>query len=211
MIDRLYAARLMRVLHPDLADASVLPARFKLIPGIIRRFAPLHEPIDGEVVHWIGLLASLAPEQAEKLLIEMGMHASRRTAIVKSISALSEVPLRLARLTAQDDVGLFTLLKPLPLEGLVALVAFVLDKAGARQIFDFLGRLRGVRVELCGDDLIALGIPAGAHMRTIFDALLEGRLRGSITSRKDETDHAQRIFSGLRIPLTGRNGRQPAP
>lgn len=211
VIDRLYAAKLMRVLHPDLADASVLPARFKLIPGIIRRFAPLHEPIDGEVVHWIGLLASLAPEQAEKLLVEMGMHANRRTAIVKSIRALSEVPLKLARLAAQDDVGLFTLLKPLSLEGLVALVAFVLDKAGARQIFDFLGRLRGVRIELCGDDLIALGIPSGAHMRTIFDALLEGRLRGSITSRKDETDHAQRIFAGLRLPLTGRNGRQPAP
>ncbi|HOT29942.1 MAG TPA: CBS domain-containing protein [Candidatus Ozemobacteraceae bacterium] len=210
LIDRLYAARLMRVLHPDLADASVLPARFKLIPGIIRRFAPLREPIDGELVHWIGLLASLIPEQAEKLLVEMGMHANRRTAIVTSIRALSEVPLKLARLSAQDDVGLFTLLKPLPLEGLVALVAFVLDKAGARQIFDFLGRLRGVRVELSGDDLIALGIPPGAHMRTIFDALLEGRLRGSITSRKDETDHALRIFSGLRLPLTRRNGRQPA-
>lgn len=211
VIDRLYAAKLMRVFHPDLTDASVLPARFKLIPGIIRRFAPLHEPIDGEVVHWIGLLASLAPDQAEKLLMEMGMHGSSRTAIVTSIGALSDVPLRLARLAAKDDAGLFTLLKPLPLEGLVALVAFVLDKAGARQIFDFLGRLRSVRVEISGADLIAVGIPPGAHMRTIFDALLEGRLRGSITSRKDETDHAQRLFAGLHLPLTGRNGRQPAP
>lgn len=212
VIDRLYAAKVMRVLHPDLADASVLPARFKVIPGIIRRFAPLGEPIDGEAVHWIGLLASLAPEQAEKLLIEMGTQGTRRTAVVKSIQALSEIPLKLARLAPNDDVGLYALLNPLPLEGMVALVAFVLDKAGARQIFDFLGRLRHVRVEISGADLIALGIPPGAHMRTIFDSLLEGRLRGAINSRKDETEHAQRLFESLHIPHAGRDGRrQPVP
>lgn len=211
VIDRLYATKLMRVLHPDLTDASVLPARFKLIPGIIKRFGPLGEPIDGEVIHWIGLLASLTPAQADKLLVEMGMQGGRRTAIVKSIQALNEVPLRLARLAAKDDVGLYALLKPLPLEALVALVTFVLDKAGVRLIFDFLGRLRKIRVELAGADLIAVGIPPGAHMRTIFDALLEGRLRGSINSRKDETDHAQRLFASLCLPHAGRDGRQPVP
>ncbi|HNW34216.1 MAG TPA: CBS domain-containing protein, partial [Candidatus Ozemobacteraceae bacterium] len=207
VIDRLYAAKLMRVLHSDLADASVLPARFKLIPGIIRRFAPLHMPIDGELVHWIGLLAPLSPEQADKLLVDMGTPGTRRTVIVKAIQGLNEAPPRLAHLAANDDVGLYTLLSPLPVEALVALVAFVLDKAGARQVFDYLGRLRHVRIEIGGADLIALGIPPGAHMRTLFDALLKGRLLGTITSRKDELDHAQRLFADLHLPLTGRNGR----
>ncbi len=207
IIDRLYAAKLMRVVHPDLTDASVLPARFKLIPGMLRRFAPLKEPISSELVHWIGLLAPLTPEKADKLLVEMGTPAIRRTIIVTSIQALNDVPPRLARLGAADDAGLHALLSPLPLEGLVALIAFVLDKAGARRVFDHLTRLRHVRIETKGADLIAAGIPPGAHMRTIFDALLRGRLEGTITSRKEELDHAQRIFADLRIPHVGRPGQ----
>jgi len=86
---------------------------------------------------------------------------------------------------------LYILLKGFTLEGLISLIAFDLDKGGARRVIDYLGRLRLVKSELSGNDLIALGIPPGPHMRAIFQDLLMKRIRGEVASRKDEEEYVR--------------------
>ncbi len=194
---RLFESSLLSFLHKGLVDSSVLPHRFRLIPGIVRRFRMLPVAIDSDAVHWIGLLGSIDPVEAGRILQELGAPASRRKAVVESVSALTAVPSALARLAADDDPGLYDLLNPLPPEAMVALVAFTLDKRGARRVIDYLTRLRPVRCETTGRDLIALGIQAGPAMGAVFRELLRARLRGEVRSGKEELEHVKRVFPDL--------------
>ena len=200
IIEMLYQAGLLKSLHPRLADPSLLPTRFRLIPGIIRRFSVLGEPIDSETVSWIGLLTPLSPLEAGKLLMSMGTYATRRKIIVESLESLATVPQKLSKISANDDLKLFELLGRSALEGLVALIAFALDKSGARRVFDYLIRLRNIRCEITGKDLLAVGIPAGPHMRMIFREITNAKIRGEIRNRKEEIDYAERLFKSIRIP-----------
>lgn len=205
VLQKLFETGLIRALHPDLRAFTLLPARFRLLPGMVRRFAPLGEPIDLGAIHWIGLLAPLAPGEADRILMDLHFAAGRRRIVVETLRQMPILPGKLARLAPGDDAGLHATLSGLPLETLVALIAFSLDKGGARRVLDFLGRLRGIRCELTGKDLIALGIPPGAHMRTILADLLTRRIRGEITSRKDEETHVRQI-AHLHLPPAGGGG-----
>ena len=59
------------------------------------------------------------------------------------------------------------------------------DKARARAA-DYLSRLANVRPELTGKDLIDLGVPRGPKIGHVLNRLLDARLDGLTSSRKDE-------------------------
>ena len=191
VLQKLFAMKLVRALHPALHDYAMLPVRFRLIPAMIRRFQAIGEPIDGEAIHWIGLLAPLSATEADKLLMDLHFPAGKRRIVVETLRQMPDLPQNLARIAPGDDAGLYILLKGFTLEGLISLIAFDLDKGGARRVIDYLGRLRLVKSELSGNDLIALGIPPGPHMRAIFQDLLMKRIRGEVASRKDEEEYVR--------------------
>lgn len=208
VLRRLFETGLIQALHPALRGYDLLPVRFRLVPGMVRRFAALGEPIDLEAIHWTGLLAPLSPGEADRILMDLHFAAGRRRVVVEALRLMPHLPGRLARLAPGDDAGLHGLLAGLSLETLISLIAFSLDKGGARRVLDFLGRLRGIKCELTGKDLLAMGIPPGPHMRTILADLLTRRIRGELTSRKDEETHVRQT-AHLHFPPTG--GERPAP
>ena len=55
----------------------------------------------------------------------------------------------------------------------------------------YLSEWRFVRAALTGDDLLALGLPAGPRFKTLLWELRAGRLDGTLTSRAAELAHAQ--------------------
>lgn len=202
VLRRLFETGLIRALHPDLRGYEQLPVRFRLVPGMVRRFAALGEPIDLETIHWTGLLMPLSLGDADRILRDLHFPARRRHLVMEALRLMPHLPGRLARLAPDDDVGLHSLLQGLALETLISLIAFCLDKGGARRVLDFLGRLRGIRCELTGKDLLAMGIPPGPHMRTILADLLARRIRGELTSRKDEETHVRQT-AHLHLPPSG--------
>jgi tRNA nucleotidyltransferase (CCA-adding enzyme) len=56
----------------------------------------------------------------------------------------------------------------------------------------YLSEWRFVRAELTGDDLLALGLPAGPAFKTLLWQLRAGRLDGNLTSRAAELALARR-------------------
>ncbi|MBI3037690.1 CBS domain-containing protein, partial [bacterium] len=197
VMDQLFRLRLLRAFHQDLTEAKILPPRFKMIPGIVRRFGVIGEPIDSETVHWIGLLMHVSPIEVDGFLKQIGHSSLKRRKIVESIAAMISTPPKLVRLKPDDNVGLSELLSGLSPEGLVALVTFSLDKIGVGRVFDYLARLRNIRSGISGKDLLGLGIPSGPHIGLILKETLREKIRGGLKNRKDELAYAGKLYQDL--------------
>jgi len=190
---------LLKTLHKDLFGASILPSRFKLIPGVVRRFSALREPINSEAIHWIGILARLPVSEADALLKEACYHSESRKIVIRALDAMNTIPKNLSRLKPGDDFGVFKLLRDVPIEGLISLILFALDKVGAKRIFDFIGRLRSIKCDISGKELIELGIPPGSHFSRIFEDILKNKIEGRITDKEGELEYARRVSQNLHL------------
>jgi tRNA nucleotidyltransferase (CCA-adding enzyme) len=55
----------------------------------------------------------------------------------------------------------------------------------------FLNRLKDIQIELTGDDLIGMGIPAGPRIKEVLELLHQAKLNGKINTRNDEEELAR--------------------
>jgi tRNA nucleotidyltransferase (CCA-adding enzyme) len=81
---------------------------------------------------------------------------------------------------------IYTLFKPLPVEGLLYVMAKTEDKGVQKAISLFFTKLKDTKVSVRGKDLQALGIQPGPLYREIIDSLLLARLKGTVKTKEDE-------------------------
>ena len=82
----------------------------------------------------------------------------------------------------------------------LAVVANLLCTASAearRNIELYLDRLRYVRPELNGDDLMELGVPEGPQVKKVLQKLLDARLDGEVNSREEEVEMVEYWLAGV--------------
>lgn len=197
IVGELFSAGLMSSLSPELTDSSILPGRFKLIKGLVKRFSVLPEEIDSEAIYWAGLLSLLHPENAGRVLDATGTPHNRRQKVMEALSAMTNVPMQLSRVNEDDNIGLFKVLHEAGIETLLAIMAYSLDKRNARKVLYFIGNLRKIRPAVTGKDLITAGIKPGPHMRRIFDHITELKLNGAVLSKEEEMKIAERLYQNI--------------
>lgn len=197
IVEELFNAGLMQTLSEELHDLSMIPGRFRLVRGLIKRFRVLNEEIDEEAVLWAGLLSAINLAQATTILEATGAPHSRQTIICNILQSLEQIPELLTTIDINDHIALYNLLNDCSLEALIALMAYSLEKQNSRKILRFIGDLRQVKPEICGSDLIAAGIPPGPHMRHIFKKILELKLKGQCLTREKELEIALQEYKSI--------------
>ncbi|NCB37308.1 MAG: CBS domain-containing protein [Erysipelotrichia bacterium] len=197
VVAELFSAGLMTYLSPELSDSSILPGRFKLIKGLVKRFSVLPDEIDSEAIYWSGLLSLLPPEIAVSVLDSIGTPHNRRQKIIETLSSMTSLPSQLTRIDEHDNHELFKMFNELSIETLIALMAFSLDKRNARKILHFISNLRNIRCVISGKDLIEMGIKPGPHMRYIFNHIIELKLGGAQISKEEEIKIAQQLYKNI--------------
>jgi tRNA nucleotidyltransferase/poly(A) polymerase len=197
MVEDLFNAGLMQAFCEDLHDISMLPGRFRLVKGLLKRFRVLNEEIDEEAVLWAGLLSALSLEKSGAILEAMGTPHSRQSRTIAALKSLEEVPAALSQIAIEDNIAIYNLLTGRPLEAFIALMAFALEKQNSRKVLRFIGKLRQIKTTVSGDDLLAAGIPPGPHIRPIFKKLLELKLQGNDLDRKKELEIALQEYKNL--------------
>lgn len=197
VVSELFSEGLLQCLSPELNDPSILPGRFKLIRGLVKRFSVLGEEIDNEAIYWAGLLSLLEPDHAVTILDAIGTPHNRRQKILEALQAMQTIPMQLNRLDESDHPGLFAILEELCLETLLALMAYSLDKRNARKILYFIGKLRHTGPAVSGKDLIEAGIRPGPHMRRIFSHITALKLAGQQLDKEEEIAIARRLYENI--------------
>ena len=130
------------------------------------------------------VLAALMVPDAEALhpmLDRLGLTRHERD----RVSRAAEVGGHLAhRLTGEmPDSQLYTLLHCEPLETLAVMLAW---GAPGEPVLRYLSDLRGARLEVTGDDLIAAGVPESPALGHALDETLRRKLDGEVSGRDDE-------------------------
>lgn len=191
----LFAVGLMRYLSPGLSDTTVLPGRFRLIRGLVRRFATVSAEIDEEAIYWTGLLSVPDLDEAKKVIDAIALPQNRRKIVLQSLEAMREVPSLLTNISCDSHVELYNLLSKLELETLLTLIAFSSNNNNSRKILHFIGELRNIRCEITGADLVNAGIPPGPAYGRIFEHIRNYKLKGNKLTRKEELDLARDLYS----------------
>jgi tRNA nucleotidyltransferase (CCA-adding enzyme) len=100
------------------------------------------------------------------------------------------------------------LLRPLSLEGLLALMGQIRRPAGKKAISNYITYLRHVKTHLKGGDLKQMGYAAGPIYKRILDRLLQARLDREVDSREDEINFLLKRYPVERYHQGGRPRRR---
>lgn len=124
--------------------------------------------------------ASMSGPALAELLDDMGFEAGDRDVIVAAATRAEEIAHALAQATRPSQIAQAAADAP---EELVALAGGLGPAEPAREWLD---RLRGVRLEIDGDDLLAAGVPQGPAIGRGLRATLDAKLDGRISGREQE-------------------------
>ncbi|RLC22641.1 MAG: polya polymerase, partial [Deltaproteobacteria bacterium] len=89
---------------------------------------------------------------------------------------------------------LYTLLAPYDTETLLYFMAKAGNEKTKRLISSYFTKLKGIRPQLTGKDLIALGLTPGPQFKEIFERLLEARLGNRLKTKQDEIRFVRDAF-----------------
>lgn len=172
---------LLRAVLPSLAWTAAMSAAARALG-------------EGGPLDCLALLASrLSREDAGALIARV--NAPRAWAeVIEDTVALRE---RLPEIGGEGTTspGVHAALEAASVEAVRAWAALTSDEVTADRLRDYLDRLRHVRPELTGDDLLALGVPPGPRVGELLRELLVARLNGAAASRADEEAIVRRGLS----------------
>ncbi|WP_319543979.1 CBS domain-containing protein [uncultured Pseudodesulfovibrio sp.] len=90
---------------------------------------------------------------------------------------------------------LYSILHPIPVEGIMFLMARSKKEHIRRNISQYLARLRYIEIEVDGKDLLELGIEPGPVYTHILDKLMLARIDGRVETRKEQLEMAKKVYS----------------
>ena len=146
---------------------------FSACANELERFAAFTYRLDTEIAHTL----------AERLQIP-----SEWRSTVRQVNHIRQLANRCAT-GSIPDAALRNSLVCVRDEVLRAVIATEHDANIVSRLSDFRNRLRHVRPELNGDDLIDLGVPRGPRVGELLNELLELRIERSIANANEEREH----------------------
>jgi tRNA nucleotidyltransferase (CCA-adding enzyme) len=116
-----------------------------------------------------------------------------RLALTRTETALVHAAPRLRDLESDLSHSLrpsqtVSLLSPFPVAALFGFAAVTGNEQVRARVLDYIRRLKQIRPSLRGDDLLALGVPAGACVGDVLARLRAAKLDGEVKSKRQEED-----------------------
>jgi len=208
-VERMNELGLLRFINPELRlDAGtrkVLEEAKKIVSWFELLFLEGH--CEKWAVYFLALCQSLADEQFWGTCVRLSVTEHYREKLfemrIKSGEVLEIMQRRVARRAMLTRSEIYHLLKELPVE----LLLFMMAKTGSEEVKKLISlyftQLQNVRCFTNGGDLQALGLPAGPRYREILGLLLDARLNNEIQSREDELKLAEQLVKQHSSEMTG--------
>jgi tRNA nucleotidyltransferase (CCA-adding enzyme) len=168
-------------------DRAINP-RFGIADSERARRALALLPVDGrrDVLALALAAADVRGEELGLLLDELGFDAQTRDGIVAAVSGAQALAATLATARRPSEIAAAVG------RGSAETVAFAGALGPEQQAREWLERLRQVRLEIDGDDLIAAGVPEGPAVGRGLRAALAAKLDGRASGRESELAEAVR-------------------
>ncbi len=201
-LERFAELGLDRALHPRL-DAGTETV------GLVQRAraAALEPPFSGEVREPLVFLAFLcrrmSADETYGWLSRLRMRRSEQDVVA---AAATVAPLLVERLSGDLEMtpsSLHDLLEGQPAEVLLVASLLAPDSPAADRVRSYLEQVRGVALEISGEDLRARGVPESPAIGRVLRETLALKLDGSVSGRDEELKAALRLLDGARSESDG--------
>ena len=169
---------LLAKLHPALEGDSWLA-------DVFARARKLSSPKKPPPALYMALLAyNLDEEEKEQLISYLRLPKT----IAQSIKDSSVIKSRLPKLTSGKlkKSAIYHLLRGYSSDALKASLIAADSEAAHHNIQLYLDKLRNIKPQLTGNNLLEMGIPQGPQIKELLNKLLDARLNGEVKTQKEE-------------------------
>ncbi len=196
MVKRMASLGLLQFLHPSINIHDKDISFFKRINEAVVWYDLLYtgKPLKTWLVYLTGLFKDLTPEQAMNACSKLGVSEREQETVVKGRERILKVGKLLEAKKSPSSADVYKALHPLQIELLLFLMASLQKEDAKKYLSNYMTRLRDVKIELTGKDLIALGFTPGPLFKRALDAVLYAKLGGSLKTRDDEINFIKDRF-----------------
>ncbi|HQA03681.1 MAG TPA: CBS domain-containing protein [Thermodesulfovibrio thiophilus] len=193
-IKRLKDYGLLKIIHPSLEEKPIyqnLARAYEILSGIDLLF--LREKYRKEFIYLMVILKDLNMNERLELLDKIYVPANIKGKMLDNIQAAESA---LQRLTSEDSVEIYNILKPLNIETIILMMIYA-NESQRKSISLFLTKLKDIVPSITGENLKKLGIKPGPVYRKIFETILREKLRGRLLSKEEEIEFVKEYKKAL--------------
>jgi len=199
-IRRMDEFRLLSAIHPDLALDPRKDAVLAEAERVVTWYSLLYVEPKPEVwrIYFLGLCAGMEDGQVRGVARRMGFSPHHEEGFQALRHAIRDIAQKIFEWEYRKGLHseLYFLLRDLPLEGVLYLMARNPKETVQRSISLFLTTLRSLRIEVAGEDLKAMGLPPGPRYGQILRAVTAALIDGKATCRAEQLALARRLAQG---------------
>jgi len=197
-IKRLDDFDLLQFILPDLKFNKAKADLFERIRKVCHWYdlTYLGESYQAWMIYFLGLLDGRPQEELIRASDRLSLHRRDRQLVVEEKPEIDRILKSLHRQKTDTRPGkLYKLLNPLSTEAILFLMARTTREETRRAISSYFTKLKTVRIEITGKDLIAMGLKPGPKFKSILDSIHQARLNGELKSLEEEKQFVKQLLS----------------
>ena len=215
MIRRMQELSLLKFIHPKIIYSDSMKELFLNIGETIswHHLLFIGSEAEGWFIYMMGLLDDLMDEDVMDVCTRLSISEHYKNKLLTNRSQIKEAyqelfsappPLLPPQVGEEKGGGLFKpsqiydALHPLSLEALLFMMAKVPQERIKKAISLYLTKLRTVKIDITGDDIVEMGIERGPEVGSILKAVRDAKLDGLIKDKKDEMEFVKKELQNHR-------------
>jgi tRNA nucleotidyltransferase (CCA-adding enzyme) len=195
IIRRMNELHQLRFIHPRIRLNAGLLHLLKSTGGALnwyrRKFTNAWGP-QRWLIFFMALIKQLSLDETELLCRRLALSRRDTKKVISCKSSMGRVLGGLSKKVIRPS-QIYRLLEGLSQEEVIFIYALARSRRQKQRIFNYLKKLRTIRLKMGGDDLKKLGVAAGPGFRQILDKVLNKKIDGKLRTKKEELDYARRI------------------
>ena len=197
-LKRLDGLGVLKAIHPALSLNAEKTELLEALAGVIDWYSLLYfrETPDLSTLYLLALCSAVPQHETEDSFQRLGLNMSLRGDLLKLRETVRTTIQSLVD-WHRDGKGrisrLHALLSPLPLEGLLYLMARVPEKSLSRFVSQYIYKWRQVKADVTGEDLMQLGLAPGPSFGSIMRKVLAAKLDEEAVTREEQLELARRL------------------
>ncbi|WP_147821443.1 CBS domain-containing protein [Salidesulfovibrio onnuriiensis] len=197
VLNRMEELKLLEAIHPLL---KLTTERVRVLMELEKvynwyKLLYLEDRADSWKIYFLGMTMGTSREEASQITARLFFSKREEREFLALRDQIGDALMKL--MGWKEKVSplskLYSILHPIPLEGVLFLMARSKKEEIRRNISQYLARLRYESIDMDGNDLLEMGIPEGPVFTKILDRIMAAKLDGKVETRKDQLAMALRL------------------
>ena len=202
MVKRMQELSLLKFIHPKIIYSDSMKELFLNIGETIswHHLLFIGSEAEGWFIYLMGLLDDLKDEDVLDVCRRLSISEHYKNKLLTSRSQIKEAYQELfsSGTNTFKSSQIYDVLHPLLLEALLFMMAKVPQERIKKAISLYLTKLRSVKIDITGDDIVGMGIERGPEVGSILKAVRDAKLDGFIKDKKDEIEFVKKELQNHR-------------